>query len=362
MSINNKNAICICTFRRPKALITLLNDIQKQDKVSAILIIVDGDPKSGAILGELSRASDSFFAEIVYIPSVHANLAFQRSLGWEYSRRRGFEKLLYLDDDLRIINSAAIITLFTGLDIPGVVGVTSEIIYAEVGWELKSEKPPINKKKDLSRKTNSSNYSNGGYVPTGHRVAAKQLSDEKYCEVSWMYGPVMLYTVNALEPKDFSLDLFSLSEIGYGRGEDTYLSRRLLPKGKIIYFFNVGIIHPMDSPSYFNVKDPFHRERSLAYSRRFLNDNYRILDKPTVTDRLYLLRSYIWNNFSRFLQIFKMLNQTSIKIFTGYFVGSMMGLFIQPRSERLTPKIDWLGDVEMSLRSSKLVERKNKSS
>lgn len=122
-------AVCIPTFRRPDLLRRLMSDLSQQTRQPRLLVIVDGDPASGEVRKALCAAEFSAFQEVVYLPSNHANLPYQRYLGWRASG--GCEWLLYLDDDLRISQANFIEKLVAPFAWPGqeIAGVTGEIVH-----------------------------------------------------------------------------------------------------------------------------------------------------------------------------------------------------------------------------------------
>ncbi len=70
------------------------------------LIIVDGDPSSGKVHDKLK--SVRLAAAVYLVPSNHANLPYQRYLGWRLAKVLNADILLYLDDDLRVDDRAAL--------------------------------------------------------------------------------------------------------------------------------------------------------------------------------------------------------------------------------------------------------------
>src|SRR5690606_36451831 len=97
-----KIAVCIPTYKRPNLLGLMVEDVFQQSRVPEILIVVDGDPTSGDVLSVLSCQSFPDSSQIVYIPSNHGNLAYQRYLGWRAAVGLSAEVIVYFDDDLRI--------------------------------------------------------------------------------------------------------------------------------------------------------------------------------------------------------------------------------------------------------------------
>ena len=100
-----KIIIVICTYNRPHLLKLLLSDLSAQTLQAAEIIFIDGNPNSGEVRKELNEISNgSFF----YVASNHANISFQRYLGWKAAEKLNADILLYLDDDLRIPDKSSV--------------------------------------------------------------------------------------------------------------------------------------------------------------------------------------------------------------------------------------------------------------
>jgi glycosyltransferase involved in cell wall biosynthesis len=356
----NGFVIVIPTFKRSHLLKLLLGDIAVQTVVPELVVVVDGEPTSRDVFSVLERFGSERPAKICYVPSNHANLAYQRYLGWAVAEREHARFLLYLDDDLRIADSEGIEQVLGPLSCEGehVVGCTGEIEFGKTpgpfahGAVLDRHEHAKQGDGLLVRWFGSTRrLPPGSLNPSGHRCPLDSSSEDRV-KVEWLRGGVMACRMGALDRDCFSADLFSLSEIGYGHGEDTLLSRRLGAKGELLFVRNARFLHPCaDAPKAYAT-----RARKMgfgtAYSRRLLNDNYRWPAPPHLADRMALLRSYAG---STLLHASRALRAPKVHRFAfawGYFLGSIQGTLRPPNQKLLTPNIDWDKDARVALSRS----------
>jgi Predicted glycosyltransferases len=349
----NNLALCICTYKRPSLLHSLLVDVANQTIQPSQIIIVDGDPESGdvrTLLEELAKNS-----KYIYIPSNHGNLPYQRYLGWWASKNNNADFLLYLDDDLRIHQNDAISHLQKPLlEDESVVGVTADILDSEPG--KLSTQPILNNKQHISSIVkkwinlfgSGKRTQAGGLTQSGHRNYPKKRMDG-YTEVQWLHGRVMFYRMSAINKECFSEDLFALDHIRCDLGEDTFLSRQIGKSGKLMLGFGLGLEHPnSDLPKCY----PIEAKKlgyARAYSRRFLNDHYRITEQPRVSDRMALFNSYLGNSLINWWQTITSRESYQLAYARGYTKGALRGIFQKPTASKLTPNINWWKDAEEAI-------------
>lgn len=347
--------VCICTYKRPQLLEKLLEDLERQTFLPKRTLVVDGDPESNLVPEMLRNRASEYGLCYQYISSNHANLAYQRYLGWAYANEIKADILLYFDDDLRIPIPQTLQELIDPfLEGKGVAGVTTRIVF---GNTRNLDAYPHLQERDGGRKSpgflaaffgSSRNLPAGGLSPTGNRMLPAS-NGEKYLSLSWLRGGVMGYAMKYLSQECFTEDLFAMTHIGCGLGEDTLLSHRLSFKGKLYMVNGIQVNHPHDAiPNSYPV-EPFRFGFTTAYSRRLLNDYYRGFEPPHWSDRLALLKSYFGNLL---LGLWKALRYPAPHRFlftAGYFYGMIRGLVCAPRARHLTPQIRWFQDAEAAL-------------
>lgn len=337
-------AVCICTYRRPHLLALLLGDLGQQNVQPEVLIVVDGDPESGDVRPILERLKTAW--QIVYVPSNHANLPYQRYLGCRMAA--GCRWLLYLDDDLRIPRNDSVEKVLAPLSWTErkVVGVT-------VNFKRPADTVTPNAVHGRDTSGNSwlvrkfgatSRTPRGGLSPSGNRRLPA--SGDSYAEVEWLRGGVMAYRLDALTKECFSDDLFALDHIGCDLGEDTFLSRRVGTRGSLWLAFCAEFDHPDADISRCYPIQARKFGYAQAYSRRFLNDHFRPFAAPKISDRIALLTSYGGNVTLSWWRALTDWRSYCWSYAWGYTLGTLRGLFQAPRARNLTPGIDWWADAE----------------
>jgi glycosyltransferase involved in cell wall biosynthesis len=328
-------AICIPTFRRAGLLRRLLADLGRQTISPDRLIIVDGDPASGEVPQTL-MSLPPLAGELLYVPSNHANLPYQRFLGWKAAADAAW--LLYLDDDL-LVSRASVERLVhpLGGSFGRVVGVTAEFDTATWlgGAGLDDGKPRPAPASLIGRFGSSRDIPAGELGASGHRRPIAYRG-RPYEVVGCLRGGAMAFLMSAITQDCFCDALFALYERGCGGAEDTLLSRRVGSRGILLTAFGAGIVHPADHATVAGRHDSFGRGYATAYSRRLLNDHFRGFAAPRWKDRIALVKSYMGNVALAWLRGL-------------HDLDVIRGLLDGPASRRLTPEIDWWSDSQAAL-------------
>jgi len=353
--------VCIPTYKRTALLERLLKDISSQTVRPQVVVIVDGDPDSGSVKQVLLSSSIPSTWQVLYVPSNHSNLAYQRYLGWRVARKTECDVLLYFDDDLRLLQQDTIEKIldpFTG-DGGDVVGVTAPSHTGDLGKfnETEALRDHSTLLTQLARAFGSFNKTRpGGLTPVGHRRWPAIDERNPYAPVEWLQGRIMAYRMEALAQSCFSEDLFALTHIHCGLGEDTFLSRQVGTKGQMLMALNAQVEHPDDdTPKAY----PYQAQKlayATAYSRRFLNDHYRSPHPPTMADRLALVRNYLGVTTIAWLRAIASFKAYRYAYAWGYTLGSVRGLLQKPTAKNLTPDIDWWADAEEALAQARVLQ------
>lgn len=361
---NGPFAICICTYKRAHLLQKLLLDIFNQTCLPSFLIIVDGDPESGTVAQMLASLKFPPGCRIVYVPSNHGNLSYQRYLGWKMASISKCNILLYFDDDLRIFQADSIDKTIAPLfwKNENIVGVTanastgdiskhknSEALVDRIKWE--GFKPAF-----LVRWFGAArNLAPGSFSPAGHRLMP-EYHGRDYEPVDWLTGRVMAYKMEVLSDDCFSENLFSCYHKGYGKAEDTFLSRKVKFRGKLLMAFCAHFEHPDDDLPQAYPTGAYRLGYATAYSRRLLNDNYRGFDPPHFSDRLALVKSYLGTSCLNWWRAFAAPKRHRFAYAWGYTLGAFRGMIQKPTAKNLTPHINWWQDAEEALRQAIVIQ------
>jgi glycosyltransferase involved in cell wall biosynthesis len=324
-------------------------DLAMQTICPSQFIIVDADFDSGEVGRVLAQVRTDSAARFTHIPSNHRNLPYQRYLGWLAAKGR--DVLLYLDDDLRIADAEFLTKILLPFTWEGrnIVGVTAPIQFSSRGATLSGGNGTKGKLAALFG--SARRVAPGGLSPAGDRVSVRY-DGRPYVSVSWLCGGVMAYSMRALSREVFSDALFSLYERRWGKGEDTVLSRRVNTKGGMLMACEAPVSHPDADDAQAYPRDPFRFARSVAYSRRLINDNYRGIDRAHWSDRAALVKSYLANCVWNGLDALVSQERAKFLYWAGYATGAALGLIAPPDARRLTPEIQWWSDAESTLESS----------
>ncbi len=221
-------AIAVPTYRRPHLLAQLLADLTMQDLKPDVLLVLDGDVHGDETRKALARGWP-FATRLIH--STQANLPFQRRLAYEASS--GCDRLLYLDDDLRIRDHTSMRLVVDALDGHDVVAATAPIRTPGARnpqpWAL--------------GRGSSRRVWPGDLTPAGNRTAPPA-DGGAYPQVGWLRGGVMAFRRSALSLDCFPEALLSMASTGLGLGEDLVIARRVLRRGRIALAIDAEFEHP----------------------------------------------------------------------------------------------------------------------
>lgn len=349
-------SVCIPTYKRPHLLILLVQDIFQQTSLPGHIIIVDGDSASGEALQSLRNLQTS--VPMIYVPSNHPNLPFQRYLGWRIASELGSQAIVYFDDDERLPHDNVIDILVEPLGKGDVVGVGCTIVFGKQSdvSDASTIRSKANRNNPIvSLLGNSRNIAYGEMTPTGVRKFPID-NGLKYIKVGWLQGGVMALLMSAIDKNTFSIDLFATYSQHIGRAEDTFLSRRVGLKGCLMHTFHTSVSHPStDLPKAYS-HDAYQFAYTAMYSRRFVNDHYRMPSRPTLQDRWALIKSYAGNTLLAWLRAISKPSRLNFALARGTTLGAFHGLTRPPTAKRLTPHIDWWADAEEALQAAEVIQ------
>ena len=169
-------------------------------------------------------------------------------------------------------------------------------------------------------------------------------------DVDWLRGGAMAFRFEAIQQNPYYPDVFAMGQIRCGLGvDDTFVARWAGQYGRLLFASKAIFHHPNSDDSKAYPAQGYGLGYARAYSRRFLNDHYRILEAPHLVDRLALVRSYGANIILSWYKALISFRQYHYLYAWGYTRGAMRGLIQKPTSKNLTPNIDWMTDAEDAL-------------
>lgn len=344
--------ICIPTFKRPELLALLLQDLALQSVLPKNIIVIDGDPESGAAKNKLRILKDTLPFSVRYVASNHANLAYQRYLGYLAS---GSRFLLFLDDDLRVYQVDALKKMIDAFAMnETVVAATANIRFPEStktatgSWGDRVNAKSRRRSALVDRLGASANARPGQLTPTGNRIFPID-DGSGYSSIEWLSGGVMAFKRSVLDRDFFSDDLFALTKAGCGLGEDTYLGRMAITRGDVIFVHGATFDHPnADEPKAYPIQ-AYRMGFATSYSRWFINNIYRGKNKPTLADRLALFKGLVGGIVFSILSALKSPAKHRFSYALGYATGALKGIYASPSARRLSPGIDWRRDADVAI-------------
>ena len=317
-------------------------------------MVVDGEPSSGEVLSALRSLAVPSAMELVYVPSNHASLPYQRYLGWKACA--GSRWLVYLDDDVRISQRDFLEKMTDPLKWPAprIAGVTCRIDFGDPSHagmvQFSTLKLTKTGPRFWHRLMNQGGIASGGLSPSGHRRMPKD-SGSGYGTVEWLSGAAMAFRTEDLDATCFPPIGFALFKARVATGEDLVLARHARRKGELIFAFCASVNHPYETPSNFGSADFYRLGIIHAYGERYVNDSYRGSGRPTLADRAGLARSLAGSvtlHWSRFLH---RPEARRWRFACGFTAGAFRALFAFPGTSELASGVDWDRSAQEALQA-----------
>jgi glycosyltransferase involved in cell wall biosynthesis len=279
--------IIICTYNRPNESKYLINQLFDLNTLPNRIIVVDSSDVENLYLKNL--------LSITYIKTSHKNQPYQRYLGFQHSNA---EFILYLDDDMEVINKDIISDLNSLL-------IDCKISGIAINFTDKF------KNNSLSKIPNS--FTNK--LPSFFSSVIRYLTFNSKPGV----GLLGLFGERGLQPKEikkteiisggaflarreflfknFNYQLFELFQYKLGMGEDTILGYGLSKLGTVLYFPKLSFYHNDHGNSNYSSNLKLFSNKVL-YSRLYI-----ALEKTRLDNNNLLITKfkYIIYGFSRLL-------------------------------------------------------------
>ncbi len=350
-------AITIPTYQRPEMLRRLLDDLARQSLQPERLAIIDGEPESGAVLTMLDTFDAPASWRLIYIPSTHANVSFQRYLCWRAAA--GCDVFAYLDDDLRLPDADFLLKLTApfGWQQRRIAGVSARL---RMGNRAPTAPVPTIGSWLVQTFGSSRRTIPGDLTPSGHRIQPLDQGAD-YVQIRWFSGAVMAYRHSALTRDCFPDTMFALNQVGAGLGiDDTGLARCALASGELLLANCAQAEHPDLGGSKAVPPAGYALGYARSYSRRYLNDRYRYPAPPQLADRADLVKSLVYGSLTSWLAALR--HPEAAAYARGFTVGAWQALTRRLDARRLTPEIDWQADAERALRQQVVKTGHNRQS
>ncbi|MAD43066.1 MAG: hypothetical protein CL623_11845 [Arcobacter sp.] len=288
--MQNKFDVIITTYNREESLKILVENILEQTLLPENIIVVDSSSKENEEIQKIQK--------ILYIKSSHGNQPYQRYLGKKVSKN---EILIFMDDDMRILENSAFEKIINKYEDKNIIGVQPNFTNAN---EFLQEKLPKSKTKLKNQKLDKlKRIFTGYYIPDDGELSYCGIRGNKPKDkgtVEYFNGGVFSVKRNAIFTNIFNPLLFSLFEKRIGMGEDTILGFEASRFGNIIYLDNSMFLHDDQKDSTYSL-DIYSYAKRTSYSRLFLSFEYvRLKDNS----KLLAFLHFYWYMFWRVLNLF----------------------------------------------------------
>jgi len=344
--------VVICTYNRVQPLLRVLEGLFKQTRQPDHIYIVDSSTDQNSVrtaVRQLSPPDPS--PGIVLVRASHANVAYQRWLGFKVSAS---DVVAYFDDDV-VFGEPDMMERVLGLFAqPDVVGASVELDYHNPlvhDPALRSFTTTMRRTTVLRQVQKGVDWLTGlpspkpgevglcgvrGPVPAGEVV-----------QVKWLPGPCMVFRRQALSDTCFSNDLLAVFEKKLATGEDLVISSFVGRTGRLLLLRDCHLKHPGDFDTVAYPSNTRRYARTMSYSRLFLSlsATYR-LGYSKLVCRLHYYYYAAWRLLGAGLRVFTPPLGKHLALCVGWAEGILLNLCKPPTHAAWTPEIDWAADVE----------------
>lgn len=352
--------LVICTYRRVPQLTRLVRALLDQTLQPARLIVVDSSPNHEdvrrALCGTVPTAAGM---PVLLVSSSHANIAYQRWLG--YKTAQG-DLLAYLDDDVVPLATnmlQRLVELFADDRVAG----------ASVGIDCRN---PLVQDPDLTSLTNRlrSNPFLGrvqvcvdwltglprpGSGELGLCGVQGPAGQGLVVQVPCLPGGCMAFRRECLRDACFPADLLAIFEKRLGIGEDRAMSYSAQTNG-LLLLNEILLLHPGDAPTVAYPAQIRSCARAAAYSRLFLS---RLVAERRGLSTLRYRLHYYWYAAWRAIGAASRVPLPPYRKHWAYLIGWLQGVLLTitkpPSHEALTPRIDWDADAARDCERAELL-------
>jgi glycosyltransferase involved in cell wall biosynthesis len=332
-----KFSIAITTYNRPANLCKLIGQIGMCTPKPETILVVDSSDDFNSFAGN--------HKSITYIRSSHKNQPYQRYLAYLKCKS---EIIIFLDDDLEIIDSTVFEVMLDRIGRQGIRGVS-------VGFQHHNTISDImgSGADSKSKMFRFINFMSGVPILNPGKIylvglAGARLQEEGH--VDYFNGAIMGFYKQELDHL-FDPVLFSLFERKLGMGEDKVISMKVGLKRKLWYvpanFFN----HPPLASNYFQNVLSF--QSKVMYSRLFVSLRYgKLKGFPKL---LIYLHFYYFASWRILISIARWLirpNHRNLDLAKGTLQGTSLTFTLPFKAQKISPQINWQRDANNDARSN----------
>jgi len=328
--MNLKIDIIICTYNRPIEVNYLVQQLLNLNPLPNRIIVVDSTEEDNLQIKNK--------IEVTYIKSLQKNQPFQRYLGFQNSFA---DFILYLDDDMEVINNEVIGDIKLLLVDKNVSGIA-------INFKDKFENNSLSKIPNSYTKKLPLTISNFlRYITFNKKPEVSKLGlfgergkqPDNINKTELISGGAFVAKRELLF-KNFNFQIFELFDKKIGMGEDSIIGYGLCKLGNILYFPKLSFYHNDQGSSNYSINLKAFGKR-VIFSRLYIAlEKTRLDNKSLLLTRL----QYIIYGFSRLLGLTMnhMIKPTHDKknMLIGSFKGYLLSFKFKFKFENSTNKFE----------------------
>jgi glycosyltransferase involved in cell wall biosynthesis len=341
--------IIITTLNRPDFIVSLVNEINSCDSPLPInIIVIDASAMDNIKVQKLDR--------VKYIKSSHKNQPYQRYLGYLLSEE---PIILFLDDDIKILDKKLFQYIISRINDPGIAGATMKFIGdGENAIDIATDTNNRIKVKEhkilqvLWSITGAPRVKKNGIWLAG----LVGPTDDKIEYIEAFAGPGGMAFRREIVPNLFDDLLFSLYEIGLGKGEDKYISMAAIKYGKLAFIGNTCLLHPSHPSNYF--KDLTSFSQREIFSRFVLSKRYaETINIAFWKVKIHFYYYAFWRILISLLTCTINPQKHNIQKLKGKFIGVFYIIKKRLNAYSLCPNLSWQAELDSDIRQIKYMHK-----
>ena len=329
--------IVITTCNRiERAGVTVQQLLSLEDRFFSRLILVDSTESGSACNYPKDRS-------VYYVHSSHMNQPYQRFLGASSSEA---EILLFLDDDMDLLNGDAVISELGRFQDVGLAGVSFS--FRNDNRFLQSSPKSVTASR-AGKIISFAKWLSGSPNIEENRLwfcglRGKRLDDR---EIDFVHGGVFAARRNFLY-KDFNFQLFDYYEQRLGKGEDAVIGFCLSRQGPIWAAEGEMFYHNDQEDSSYTV-DLYSFNRRVACSRLFLSLEFaRLSGRRLLNARVHYQWYMLWRTAGLSLSLVMQPDRGRWDSLRGWLAGWWCALVWTPRPQETAAQF-WVEEMEKDL-------------
>lgn len=341
--------VIIATYNRKESLNTLVNQILCCSKLPENIIIVDSSEMIDQDIKSLSL--------VKYIKSTHKNQPYQRYIGYLLSNS---EILVYLDDDMRVIDKECFDKILELYCNEKIVGVQPNFLYEHNFFD---HKMPKSKTRELAKKNMIFKFLkilSGNFEQTDGKLWLAGIRGNKpknKKRIEWFNGPIFSVKKSFIY-LNFNFSLFRLYERKIGKAEDAILGFTVSQSGDIVYLDQKLFSHDDQDDSMYSLNYFYHALR-VAHSRLYLSLEYSRLTKTSMILAVLHFNIFVIGRIiSLTLNQFIDYKSDRNKILFGYIGGYLKAIFEIKKLSFFENEFYWKAEAKKEIKTnSKLIKK-----